>query len=70
MSSARDAYASSLDRNGVERENISSMLGHSDILTTANYLDSLSIKKTFDINDKLVKRKKKDENGEDSAAVA
>jgi integrase len=58
MSSARDAYASTLDRNGEQRENISSMLGHSDIRTTANYLDSLSIKKTFDINDKLVKRKK------------
>ena len=45
MSSARDAYASTLDRNGEQRENISSMLGHSDIRTTANYLDSLSIKK-------------------------
>ena len=72
MASARDAYASSLDRNGVQRENISSMLGHSDIRTTSNYLDSLSIKKTFDINDKLVKRKKSkgnDEN-EDPAEVA
>jgi integrase len=72
MSSARDAYASTLDRNGEKRENISSMLGHSDIRTTANYLDSLSIKKTFDINDKLVKRKKSKviDEKEGSAEVA
>ncbi len=70
MASARDAYASTLDRNGEHRENISSMLGHSDIRTTSNYLDSLSIKKTFDINDKLVKRKKKNEDNGESAAVA
>jgi integrase len=64
MSSARDAYASSLDRSGVQRENISSVLGHSDIRTTSNYLDSLSIHKIFDINDKLVKRKKSKEHDE------
>lgn len=68
MSSARDAYASTLDRNGEARENISSMLGHSDIRTTSNYLDSLSIKKTFDINDKLVKRKKNNPNESEKQA--
>lgn len=47
-------------------------MGHSDIRTTSNYLDSLSIHKIFDINNKLVKRKKSkgnDEN-EEPAEVA
>lgn len=58
MSTARDCYASTLKRKGVPREFIGDMLGHSDPRTTSHYLDSLSIDETFDVNDKLVKRKK------------
>ena len=58
MSTARDCYASTLKRKGVPREFIGDMLGHSDPRTTSHYLDSLSIDETFDVNHKLVKRKK------------
>jgi len=58
MASARDCYASTLNRNGVPREFISSMLGHQDPRTTSHYLDSLSIDDTFKVNDFLVKREK------------
>ena len=51
---ARDCYASSLRRNGVSRDNISMMLGHSNPIVTGHYLDSLNIDDTFDINEKLV----------------
>lgn len=59
MSTARDCYASTLNRNGVSRESISGMLGHNDPRTTAAYLASLSVDETFAINKHLVKRKKK-----------
>lgn len=69
MASARDAYASTLNRNGVPREFIANMLGHSDIRTTSHYLDTLSIDETFKINDKLVKRKKSNEESEEPAVA-
>lgn len=69
MATARDCYASTLNRNGVPREFISNMLGHSDPRTTAHYLDSLSIDDTFKINDLLVKKTEEDKN-EDTAEVA
>lgn len=69
MASARDCYASSLNRMGVPREFISNMLGHNDPRTTSHYLDSLSIDGTFKVNDFLVKGKK-DGNDEEAAAVA
>ena len=51
---ARDCYASSLKRNGVSRDQISEMLGHSNPIVTGHYLDSLNIDETFSINEKLV----------------
>lgn len=69
MASARDCYASTLNRNGVPREFISNMLGHNDPRTTSHYLDSLSIDDTFKVNDFLVKGKIED-NVEETAAVA
>jgi integrase len=57
MSTARDCYAMTLKRNGVSREFTSDSLGHSDIRTTAHYLDSLSIDESFAVNNNLVKRK-------------
>jgi integrase len=69
MASARDCYASTLNRNGVPREFISNMLGHNDPRTTSHYLDSLSIDDTFKVNDFLVKGKR-EANDEEAAAVA
>lgn len=57
MGTARDCYASTLNRKGVPREFIANMLGHHDPRTTSHYLDSLSIEGTFDVNKNLVKRK-------------
>jgi len=57
MSTARDCYASTLNRKGVPREFIANMLGHHDPRTTFHYLDSLFIEGTFDVNKNLVKRK-------------
>jgi integrase len=51
---ARDCYASSLKRNGVSRDQISEMLGHSNPIVTGHYLDSLNIDETFEINKNLV----------------
>jgi integrase len=71
MSSARDCYAMTLKRNNVSREFTADSLGHSDIRTTSNYLDSLSIAESFDVNNMLVKRKKdNNQNSEESAEVA
>jgi len=71
MSTARDCYAMTLKRNKVSREFTADSLGHSDIRTTSNYLDSLSIPESFDINNMLVKRKKdNNQTGEETAEVA
>ncbi|HYQ56384.1 MAG TPA: tyrosine-type recombinase/integrase [Draconibacterium sp.] len=58
MGTARHAYASSLKRSGVPEGFIGEMLGHSDPRTTMHYLDSLDVKKTFDVNKHLVKSTK------------
>jgi len=50
LGTARDCYASSLDRNNVPREKISSMLGHSNMIITEHYLDGLDPDSTFGIN--------------------
>jgi integrase len=65
MSTARDCYVMTLKRNGVSREFTSDSLGHSDIRTTSHYLDNLSIDESFEINNKLVKRKTTKEGDED-----
>jgi len=53
-SKARDCYASSLKSNGISRDQISEMLGHSNPIVTGHYLDSLNIDESFSINEKLV----------------
>lgn len=50
LGSARDCYASSLDRNNVPREKISQMLGHSNVVITEHYLEGLDPDSTFGIN--------------------
>ena len=50
LSTARDCYASSLDRNNIPREKISQMLGHSNTIITEHYLDGLDPDSTFGIN--------------------
>ncbi len=54
LGSARDCYASSLDRNNVPREKISSMLGHSNMIITEHYLDGLDPDSTFGINSTIL----------------
>ena len=46
--SARDCYASSLDRNNIPREKISQMLGHSNMIITEHYLDAVDPYSWFD----------------------
>jgi site-specific recombinase XerC len=47
---ARDCYATTLYRNGVSKENIGEMLGHSNSIVTEHYLSGIDIEKTNDIN--------------------
>lgn len=54
LSTARDAYASTLLRAGIPIEQISEMLGHSNVIVTMHYLASLSSEKTFEINSVLM----------------
>lgn len=60
-----EAFTSTLKRNGVPGEFTAYLLGHSDIRTTAHYLDSLSKDESFEVNNKLVKRKTTKEGDED-----
>jgi len=50
LKTARDTYATTLKRNGVSKDIIGEMLGHSNSVVTEHYLASLDIEKTFDIN--------------------
>ena len=50
---ARYAYASCLYRNGRSTDEISEMLGHSSVLVTKRYLDSMNMDKTDEINECL-----------------
>ena len=47
---ARDCYATTLYRNGVSKELIGEMLGHSNSIVTEHYLSGIDIEKTKDIN--------------------
>ena len=47
---ARDCYATTLYRNGVSKEDIGEMLGHSNSVITEHYLAGITIEKTNDIN--------------------
>lgn len=60
MATARDCYAMTNKRNKVSTDFTSDMLGHSDIRTTLNYLDSLSVDESFEVNNRLLKRKSGD----------
>jgi len=47
---ARDCYATTLYRNGVSKEDIGEMLGHSNSIITEHYLAGITIEKTNEIN--------------------
>ncbi|MCK5820689.1 MAG: recombinase family protein [Bacteroidales bacterium] len=47
--------ASTLLRNNISKDKISSMLGHSNSMVTEHYLASIDLEKTFDINSVLPK---------------
>ena len=46
--------ASTLQRNKVSRDDISQMLGHSNVVVTEHYLDGLDSESTFGINDSIL----------------
>ncbi|MEN8230745.1 MAG: tyrosine-type recombinase/integrase [Bacteroidota bacterium] len=54
LGSARDCYASTLQRNKISRDDISQMLGHSNVLVTEHYLDGLDSESTFGINNSIL----------------
>lgn len=55
LKTARDCYASFLRAKGVLKDDISSMLGHSNSIVTEHYLASIDLQRTFDINSVLPK---------------
>ena len=59
MKTARDCYASTLKRNGSNRDEIAEQLGHSDIVSSGYYVDSLGIDDSVRMNEKLVQRREK-----------
>jgi integrase len=50
LKTARDSYATTLMRGGISKDEIGSMLGHSNSVVTEHYLASLDIEKTHQIN--------------------
>lgn len=54
LKSARDCYATSLDRAGVQITNISESLGHSNTLVTMHYLGSMNLEDSKKINQHLI----------------
>lgn len=50
LETSRDAYATSLLRSGKSKDQISTMLGHSNSLVTEHYLGSLDLDKIKEIN--------------------
>jgi integrase len=54
LGTARDCYASTLDRNNTPREKTSQMLGHSNVVITEHYLDGLDPDSTFGINSPIL----------------
>ena len=51
IESARDCYATTLHRADKSIEQISEMLGHSNVIVTSHYLGSITPERTFQIND-------------------
>jgi len=64
LRTSRDSYASTLLRNGISKDDISSMLGHSNSIVTEHYLSSIDIEKTDRINSVLPKIKLEKHNEE------
>lgn len=54
LKTARDAYATSLRRAGVSKDDIGEMLGHSNSIVTEHYLASIDIESTKAINQHLL----------------
>lgn len=54
LGNARHCYACTLKRKKVSRDDISDMLGHSNVIITEHYLDGLDPDYTFDINDPIL----------------
>jgi site-specific recombinase XerD len=54
LKTARDCYATTLERAGVSKDNIGEMLGHSNSVVTEHYLASLDIEKPQDINQHIL----------------
>jgi len=54
LGKARDAYASTLRRNGESTDDISQMMGHSNCIVTEHYLASIDTERTFKINQSLL----------------
>jgi integrase len=54
LGSARDCYASTLQRNKVSRDDIGQMLGHNNSAVTEHYLDGLDSESTFGINETIM----------------
>jgi integrase/recombinase XerD len=54
LGKARDAYASTLMRNGQSRDDIGQMMGHSNSVVTEHYLASIDTERTFKINQSLM----------------
>jgi len=62
LKTARDCYASTLLRNGISKDNISTMMGHSNSIVTEHYLASIDLEKTDDINSVLPRKKVKNQD--------
>jgi len=54
LGTARDCYSSTLRRNKVPIDDISQMLGHSNVVITEHYLDGLDSENTFGINETIL----------------
>jgi integrase len=54
LGKARDCYAATLMRNGVSRDDIGQMMGHSNSVVTEHYLPSIDPERTFRINGSLM----------------
>jgi hypothetical protein len=50
INTARDCYATCLDRAGVATKKISNMMVHSSVVVTEEYLASMNYKELFDLN--------------------
>lgn len=54
LQTARDSYATVLQRNGVSIDKISEMLSHSNTTVTKHYLGSMDMETVFNVNENLI----------------